>query len=178
VDETGSPHGYPPFEEFFTTEYPRLVRLVMSVGATLFQAEEAAQEAMLQALRNWPRLINPAAWSRKAALHEHYKAMARAKREFELRDKAVRTGSLVDRPTEDVYESAEFQSALQAMRRLPRAQREVIALSYDGYAPTEIAAILEKTPEAVRSNLREARKRLASELTELPVGESDGKEGV
>jgi RNA polymerase sigma-70 factor (ECF subfamily) len=177
VVETGSPSGHPSFEDFFGAEYPKSVKFLMSAGATFAQAEEAVQEAMFQAYRNWARIISPVAWSRKAALHEYYKAIARDKREFELANKPTPAGSVAD-PTEDTYEAEEVERARQAIRKLPRAQRDVFALTYDGYEPTEIAAILEKPPATVRSNLREARKRLARELAEPPVSKTPGKEGV
>jgi DNA-directed RNA polymerase specialized sigma24 family protein len=48
------------------------------------------------------------------------------------------------------------------LRSLPAAQREVMAWTYDGYRPTEIAALLGKPPATVRSLLRDARAALVN----------------
>jgi RNA polymerase sigma factor, sigma-70 family len=178
VAETGNPDGVSSFDEFFVAEYPRLVRVAMSAGATFPQAEEAAQEAALQAFRSWDRLTNPSAWSRKAVLHEYYKAIARDLRELELTHKALRKGSVADLAADSTEESDEVHRVRQAIRRLPRAQREVFALIYDGYGAPEIAMILGKTPETVRSNLREARRRLVRELGEPTGGDEESTEEV
>ena len=41
--------------------------------------------------------------------------------------------------------------------RLPLRQRQIMALTYDGATPSEIAEIFGSTPEAVRSRLHKAR---------------------
>jgi hypothetical protein len=53
---------------------------------------------------------------------------------------------------------------LKAIKRLPPAQRRVMAWYFDGYAPAEIAGILGEDAPTVRSNLRHARRRLAEAL--------------
>lgn len=59
----------------------------------------------------------------------------------------------------------EGRTVIGLLRRLPPAQRLVMAWYFDGYGPAEIAAILDKRPETVRSALRHARLRLRRELT-------------
>jgi RNA polymerase sigma-70 factor (ECF subfamily) len=56
---------------------------------------------------------------------------------------------------------------------LPAAQREVMAYTVDGFSPTEMAGMLGKTPEAVRANLRHARKRLSQQINESEGRPSD-----
>ncbi|WP_203789367.1 RNA polymerase sigma factor [Paractinoplanes rishiriensis] len=46
---------------------------------------------------------------------------------------------------------------LALVGRLPREQRAVMAFTYDGWSPAEIAELLEKDPQTVRSTLRQAR---------------------
>src|SRR5262249_28282793 len=131
-----------------------------------------------QAFRNWDRLTNPSAWTRKAVLHEYYKAIARDLREIELTNKVVRKSSLSDLATDGTEEADEVHRGRQTIRRLPRAQREVFALTYDGYEASEIAVILHKSRETVRSNLREARKRLVRELGAPVSGDEESTEEV
>jgi DNA-directed RNA polymerase specialized sigma24 family protein len=58
---------------------------------------------------------------------------------------------------------------IAALRRLPPAQLTAMALTFDGYTPTEIAQTLHQDASTVRSNLRHARKRLRDEI-ENPAG--------
>jgi RNA polymerase sigma-70 factor (ECF subfamily) len=56
-------------------------------------------------------------------------------------------------------ESAEIENRhtfLAMVRGLPLRQHQVMAWTYDGYLPTEIAALLGKDPATVRSTLRDA----------------------
>jgi RNA polymerase sigma-70 factor (ECF subfamily) len=50
------------------------------------------------------------------------------------------------------------------LHALPVAQREVIALTMDGYGAVEIAEITGQKPATVRSNLRHARRNLVAML--------------
>ncbi|WP_411156985.1 sigma factor-like helix-turn-helix DNA-binding protein [Nocardia cyriacigeorgica] len=51
-----------------------------------------------------------------------------------------------------------------ALQTLPSRQRQVMAWTLAEYKPAEIAEILRITPEAVRSNLRKARRGIAINL--------------
>ena len=57
------------FASFYRQEYRRLVlHLLLKVGASEAEAEDAAQAAMMQARKRWDRIRSPRAWVRKAAL--------------------------------------------------------------------------------------------------------------
>jgi RNA polymerase sigma-70 factor (ECF subfamily) len=56
------------------------------------------------------------------------------------------------------------QWVIQLLESLPPKQAEVMVLVVDGLAPVDIAGLLGRTPEAVRQNLMEARKRLKRAL--------------
>lgn len=176
---TGSTGERPSFEDFYIAEYPRLVRILLAAGAMFSEAEEAAQEAMLQAFRSWDRLTNPSAWSRTTALRAYYRALKRERREIELTNKAVRMTSVDTHSAFSSDEQDDIKRVRWIIRGLPQAQREVLALSYDGFMPMEIAKLLNKDPGTVRSNLREARKKLIRELaveSPEPVEPVDGDE--
>jgi RNA polymerase sigma-70 factor (ECF subfamily) len=52
-----------------------------------------------------------------------------------------------------------------ALDRLPKGEREVLELvAYDGLSPSEVAVVLELTPNAARLRLSRARKRMRSWL--------------
>lgn len=50
------------------------------------------------------------------------------------------------------------QQVIPVLRALPPRQRQVLALTIDGWPPAEIAELLGIDPAAVRSNLMKARR--------------------
>src|SRR5207247_10394779 len=63
-------------------------------------------------------------------------------------------------PGPDDLDPGQHGRILRLLRILPPAQLEVMALVVDGYGPAEIAILLDKQPATVRTNLREARRKL------------------
>jgi DNA-directed RNA polymerase specialized sigma24 family protein len=71
------------------------------------------------------------------------------------------------------------------LNSLPAGQRSVMACIVDGFTPTEIAALLGRSPAAIRQSLHDARERLietlqreqAAELTLSPHSHAVRKEG-
>jgi len=149
------------FTTFYRAAVPGLVVFLQHHGAPLTDAAEVAQEAMIEAFRNWPAIRNPHAWVRTVA----------------GRKLAGRLAAVEETPTEAVPEptpplpatldTAEWEQRyeiLRLLRLLPPRQRQVMAWNLDGYTPAEIADVLGLEPAAVRQNLRRARTRLATHL--------------
>jgi DNA-binding CsgD family transcriptional regulator len=67
--------------------------------------------------------------------------------------------SILDLPTMEAHE--EVTTLLSA---LPGLQRRVMALTFDGYTPAEIADLLESNPNTVRVSLHRARSKLKAQL--------------
>ncbi|TRO55630.1 RNA polymerase sigma factor [Streptomyces sp. IB201691-2A2] len=64
-------------------------------------------------------------------------------------------------PRTDALIAVELRyDALQAIRRLPQRQREVLALSLSGFAPAGIAEILNITANTASASLKKARRAL------------------
>src|SRR5215468_10413841 len=66
--ETAAPPRHPPpptvgdhaeFEAFYRAELGRVVAFLLYHGAPLAEAADVAQDAMVQAFRNWHRIENP-----------------------------------------------------------------------------------------------------------------------
>jgi RNA polymerase sigma factor (sigma-70 family) len=159
----GDAHAAPlTFDEFYLAEYASLVGLAMNAGATWPQAEEAVGQAMEELYRRWDEIANPLAYACRAVRSNFVKAKVRDER----RRQRVMTGGaatrdLVIEPGYSLWEDQELVQ--QLLSSLPPAQRTVLALTFDGYAPSEIAAVLGETPAAVRQNLRRARDRLKAD---------------
>jgi RNA polymerase sigma factor (sigma-70 family) len=159
------------FASFFRQRFSRTVVLLLAMGASRADAEDATQEAMILAWQQWESLDNPAAWVRTVAVRTFW----RRARALGLQEVVTDRGTAAEQSAVDVdlaVFTEEQQGILRRLRGLPRAQRTVFALYYDGLSCEEIATLLDKTPATVRSNLRYARQALrevtVSELWRIP----------
>lgn len=142
-------------------------RVARSVLRNSSDAEDVAQEAILQAYRRFERLRDQSrfrAWlvriTFRLALDQ-----ARSSRRREQRETLWAVA--VPRPTaEDLAASSEFGRRLdEAMETLPEKFRLVLLLSaMDGHSLDEVAELLELPLGTVKSRLHSARKRLAEKL--------------
>jgi RNA polymerase sigma-70 factor (ECF subfamily) len=149
------------FDDFFRREYKNLVASVMFLGAPREEAEIAVSEAMVLAVRQFSKLDRPAAWVRVVAQRLYIK---RAQRERALQ---VREALTLMPPSARPNEPADqdlLRLVQEAMSMMPPAQARVLALTIDGYTAGEIASMLGHQASTVRSNLRDARARLAAAL--------------
>jgi RNA polymerase sigma-70 factor (ECF subfamily) len=114
---------------------------------------------MLAAYRQWDDIYSPRSWVRRVAVLNRSQDY-----NTEQRQRPHETLPESDRLlTDDAASEIEARNVFLALvRRLPPEQREVMAWTYDGYRPTEIAAELGKPATNIRSLLREARRTLRS----------------
>ncbi|MEV1287771.1 sigma-70 family RNA polymerase sigma factor [Micromonospora sp. NPDC049679] len=149
--------------EVYSGSFRRLVVQLYAVTGDLGEAQEAVQEAFVRAAAR-PRLFaaldNHEAWLRRVALNV---ARSRYRRHRLLRGLLHRIG-----PPPVVPEtSAEHVALMQAMRQLPRSQRDTLALHYLADLPVnEVAEALGVSAGTVKSRLSRGRQALALLLTE------------
>jgi RNA polymerase sigma factor (sigma-70 family) len=144
-------------ETFFRAHWEVLVRSLLREGATVWEAQDAVADAIREALRRWSELSHPAAWVRIAA-RSHWLKQRRS--EVLVADVAAfGEGQAID-PELSAYELAEWFEGLLA--QLPPARREALELSAQGLTPAEIARLVGKTPEAIRTALRLGRRQAVS----------------
>jgi hypothetical protein len=132
-------------------------------------AEDVVQEALLRAYLGLTQLREPSrfgAWLAGIALN-----LAR----MTLRRRAAYARALARVPPAPAPDVLEERDVLRLVREaidvLPPAERSVVALHYlDGLSCEEIAALLGRSPGAVRVSLHRARARLRDELA--PLGPS------
>nr|BFE60486.1 sigma-70 family RNA polymerase sigma factor [Dactylosporangium thailandense] len=142
------------FSLFYENDFPRLVAFLTVHGVPIATATDVAQEAMTEAFRQWDSLDAPRAWVRKVAARMWWRRAQRDEREAPT--ERLPEGEVILQS--DVALEIEARHDFVALvKRLPMAQRQVIAWTYDGFQPTEIAAQLGKSPATVRSLLRKAR---------------------
>jgi RNA polymerase sigma factor (sigma-70 family) len=150
------------FSEFYRQFVPSLVAFLMWQGASLPDAADVAQETMIQAYRHWSMIDHPQAWVRRVASRM---LTRRAATIAEPVEQIGQRTALLPAPT-NVTMWEQRHDVLRALSRLPSRQRQVMAWTLDGYRPSEIAEELRITPEAVRSNLKKARRALTAYLAE------------
>jgi RNA polymerase sigma factor (sigma-70 family) len=149
------------FDSFFRQRFSKTVVMLIAMGASRAEAEDAAQDAMLLAWQQWESIREPAAWVRATAVRVFWK-YARARR-----SDPVPMSDLPDVPSDNPWPGIfgeEQWRVLSLLRALPPGQREVTALFYDGMPCEEIAALTGKPSGTVRSQLRHARKTLKEKM--------------
>lgn len=155
--------GKEPFEVFYRREYNRAVRLAYVLSGSRWVAEDLAQDAFLDAHRRWGEIgsyDNPGAWVRRVIANRSVSGYRRRLAEGRalLRVMAGSRRALPElaADTEEVWE---------AVRRLPRRQAQVTALTYlDALSLREVAATLGISVPTVGTHLQRARKALARSL--------------
>ncbi|MGH9641362.1 MAG: RNA polymerase sigma factor, partial [Terriglobales bacterium] len=147
---------------------PKLAyRVALGVLRNTAEAEDAAQEAMLRAYRNFNRLQDREAfraWLVRAAWRLSLDRIRAAKRR-ERREQAA-AQDYARAKVEDVAASQEFERHVAAaLDALPEKQRIVIVLAaIEGYNISEVAKLLKLPEGTVKSRLFQARKRMAERL--------------
>ena len=154
------------FEQLFRQEFAPLVRALAVACGDPRRAEDAVQDAFVQAHRHWRRVRGydqPGAWVRRAALHrlvDQERSAARDRR---------RRRRLAEEPVRDPqgHEHATVARAelVDALGALPERQRLVVCLHYlADLSVDDVAAALEVAPGTVKSQLYDARSNLLRSL--------------
>lgn len=153
------------FAEIARATYGRLHSLAHGILRDRALAEDATQQAMLDAWRNLPKLRDPArfaAWSYRLTVHACYAESRRAHRWMPRmpidtpREPVARDeiGPLIDREQLD-----------RGFRELPVDQRAVLVLRHViGLPLDEVARTLEIPPGTARSRLHRALQTMRARL--------------
>jgi RNA polymerase sigma-70 factor (ECF subfamily) len=150
------------FEEFYTAQYPRLVKFLVLLGATVQEAEDAAQKAMLD---SWKRCRagqvpkHPVAYVQRAAFRFFIKERQRERDRLprELRGSHLAIAEHLD---DGLAELEDNQYVEHLIEHLTSVQRSVIKLVMDGLSTHEIGIELGKNDANIRQHLKNGRDRL------------------
>ena len=140
------------WEACYREEMPQLIRYLMKCfgESDMRDAADAAQSAFAELFAKWSIVRSPRAWLRTVA----FRQMLRQPAEYPL--DAHSEPSVL--PASSALELREQeQQVLAALRQLPLAQRQVMALVYDQFSYQEIAGIIGKSEATVRKNIERAR---------------------
>ena len=131
-------------------------------------AEDAAQEAFIQAYRDLPTLREPAAfpgWFRRIVF-KHCDRLTRGKHISTVPlDAVVEMASREPGPDQLAEEQEMKDKVLEAIQSLPENEGMVTMLFYiNGYSQNEIAEFLEVPVSTVKNRLHTSRKRLKERI--------------
>jgi len=150
--------------DVFQGSYRRLVVQLYGVVGDLSEAEDLVQEAFVRASawgQRFDRVDNPEAWLRRAAINLHRNRWRKLTNFARVRPRLEVAAP--DPPGLD-----EHVTVIDALRRIPEAQRQVLALHY--LADLQVMEIVELlgVPEGtVKSRLKRGREALATLLSEV-----------
>jgi RNA polymerase sigma factor (sigma-70 family) len=154
----------PTFEEFFSVEKDRLLRVLALVTGSSVEAEDLAQEAFTKVFERWDRvraMDDPAGYL-------HRTAMNLFRNRFRRAAMAVRRG-IGNAPQRDVFGDVEDRDALdRAMSNLTSRQRAALVLTevlgYSGEDAGKLLGIKASTVWALTHQAREVLKGAMEEF--------------
>jgi RNA polymerase sigma-70 factor, ECF subfamily len=162
-------HGEDFVRELYDASYRRLVGQLTAVTGNREEAEDVVQEAFARALLHSRTLIvadNPEAWVRTVAVNAARSRWRRFRRFAGLLPDLVLDAT----PAAD---DASRMDLVAALRTLPTAQREAIALHHlAGLSVQEVATTLGAPPGTVKARLARGRAALALRLADDGAKES------
>ena len=151
------------FREIFAASYPRLLVQLYGVTGNAAEAEDLVQEAFVRAAATGKKFIgldNPEAWLRTVAINSHRSRWRKQRNFARIRDRAA------SRPP-DLPALEDRIDVIDALRRMPASQREVVALHYLADLDiAEVARTLRIAEGTVKSRLSRGREALALALAD------------
>jgi RNA polymerase sigma-70 factor (ECF subfamily) len=164
------------FADWYTREYSRVYRAVLSLAADSDVARDCTDEAFTRALERWNRVARmdrPGGWVTVVALNH----LRRRRRREALERRLLRRDPDVHSLPEADIDRATSSVVWAAVSQLPDRQRQTTVLRFVGdLTERQIAFHLGISRNTVASTLRDARQTLERQLDPLHAkrGSSDG----
>ncbi len=155
------------FCAFYAEHVRDVLGLVIAVHRDLESSKEITQEAFERAWQRWDRVVRldrPGAWVRRVALNLARSRYRRLRSEIAVVARMRRRRSAADPVPVDTPVDG---SIWDEVRRLPRRQAQVVALTYvDDLDSNGVAEVLGIDAATVRTHLTRARRSLGQRLEE------------
>lgn len=145
------------FDALYIREYHSMVRVAVALVDYPEKAEEVVQEAFAQLYVRYAQVVNPVGYVRVSVLNGCRRVLRRRRLARALHATSQR----------DAESDGElgFNHLLDAVRRLPTAQRNAVTLRYElQLTDTEISNTLNIPLGTVKSTLHRALTRLRTEV--------------
>jgi RNA polymerase sigma factor (sigma-70 family) len=163
--------------QFYDAHLLRVIRVLMHDGASLQDAQDAAQEAFTEAWAmmtsfpaRWSAVANKGAWVRIVALRKYRRPPGPRKRPQPAGGDMV----VPDSPhpgLEPGELTVQTQTVLKTLRGLSPQERAVMAFHLDDFSTAEIAAALGISDQKVRDARKKARAALRRAFAQAEVTE-------
>jgi RNA polymerase sigma-70 factor (ECF subfamily) len=156
------------FIEFYDHEYHLVVRFVMNCGASLAAAEDAAQEAFLEAwqlmsvAQKWTAVTDPRGWIRVVAFNKYRRPPGSRQPLLAIAHSTMPEREDLSINPADL--SIGTMQVIEALRLLEPELQAVMAFDLDGFTAAEAGLYLGLTDQQVRDRRKKARKLLADRL--------------
>ena len=138
------------FAALFGEHYEQLVRLARLLVDDRGNGEEVVQDAFVRVYRRWSKVDDPVRYVRRAVVNGTRSRLRHRAVVRRYVAPAVRSSPAAE---EEVVRLAEHAAVVDAVRRLPRRQRECLVLRYYAELPeTDIAATLGISTGSVKSH--------------------------
>lgn len=157
-----APAAPPEYTEFYRTAFRLLVVSLIVFGASRAEAEDAAEEALIDLLPRWPITGNPLAYAKVAARRYFIKARVRDRRLAGLAAHHAPRREDADDGQLDAVDSCDWVT--DVLSHLTAAEREVMELAADGHNYKDIADLAGITEVAARQRAFQARRKLKALL--------------
>ncbi|MET0997867.1 MAG: SigE family RNA polymerase sigma factor [Marmoricola sp.] len=163
----GDPGAEAALEELYDEHYVRLVRLGVLLLGDVGRAEEVVQDSFVAIYQRWDRLggadvpayLRQTVVNRSRSVLRHLKVVSRHPSEIPPDEPGA---------DHDLLLGVRRQAVVDAMARLPRRQREVLALRYYlDLSERQIAETLGISQGAVKSHASRGAAALRTHLSEL-----------
>ena len=169
---SGSLNGEtPPFDQIVADHGPLISRIAMSYEADPALREDLVQQILLavwQALPGYRADASLKTFIARIAQNRAISFVAKQVRQGPVAEMPERVESAEPSPEDSAIEASERRTLLEATRRLPLPQREVIILVLEGFSYAEIADMLNIAPNALALRLSRAKATLQKILETAP----------
>jgi RNA polymerase sigma-70 factor, ECF subfamily len=149
------------FDAFYLREWHSIVGLAVVLTGDRSAAEDLTQDAFAAAYRDWNRIgtyDRPGAFVRRVVANAATSRGRRLTRESRALSRIARRRDVVALPPE-------IDETWALVRRLPRRQAQVVALTYlSGLTLAEAAEVMEVGVETAKTHLARARRSLSQSL--------------
>lgn len=159
------PEDEADFSDLFGSHRPELIKMLIYMGATADQADDAVQKAFEELWKNWKSVRKPEQWVKQAVKTNFYKIKNQLRREPLLVNRDAPDAKGLDDhlpPVEDddlqIWEDQQWiEQMLATLKPSPRRTMELILAEFSRH---EIAEALGCTEGALRQRLLAARRQL------------------